>query len=90
MRVRPVTPVDRRRAGNARDVDDDESLKNRVKRDGPAGADRGGSQTHGASDASGVDAEPEIPQMRFSEGEEDDDEPGPAAEASLPSDAATS
>ncbi|MFC5065885.1 hypothetical protein [Actinomycetospora atypica] len=71
-------------------MDDDETLANRVKRDGAAGAQRGGSQTHGASDASGVDTEPEIPQMRFSEGEEDDDEPGPAAEASLPSDAATS
>lgn len=71
-------------------MEDDETLKNRVKRDGPEGADRGGSQTHGAGDASGVDTEPEIPQMRFSEGEEDDDEPGPAAEASLPSSAETS
>jgi hypothetical protein len=88
--VRPATPVGRRRAGNAPDVDDDETLANRVKRDGRAGAQRGGSQTHGAGDASGVDTEPEIPQMRFSEGEEDDDEPGPAAEASLPSSAGSS
>lgn len=88
--VRPATPVGRLRAGNARDVDDDETLANRVKRDGRAGAERGGSQTHGAGDTSGVDTEPEIPQMRFSEGEEEDDEPGPAAEASPPSDAGTS
>lgn len=48
-------------------MEDDGTLVNRVRRDGAAGVDRGSSQTHGAGDPSGVDAEPDIPALRFGE-----------------------
>lgn len=41
-------------------MDDDGTRENKVRRDGDDR--RGANQTHGAGDASGVDAEPDIPQ----------------------------
>ena len=59
-------------------MDDDGTLENRLRRDGRA--ERGASQTHGADDPSGVDAEPDIPALRF--GGDDDDSPAAPSDAS--------
>lgn len=50
-------------------MDDDGTKHNRDHRD-DEDAERGSSQTHGASDPSGVDAEPAIPPLRFSDADD--------------------
>ena len=65
-------------------MDDDGTQVNRELRDG--GTRRGSGQTHGAGDPSGVDAEPQIPQLRLHD-DDDDAAADAAAPPATPSDA---